>query len=101
MFTSYAGLVVSLFLVALLSYLEKNGLMIIFMVLYLMLFQFGIGTISFIHIFETNVDSIIGFANQTPEGLVWFKGRVPVRWLDESLCGGGRGGDPNNAQRAR
>lgn len=38
--------------------------MILFMVLFLIFYQFGIGTIGFIHIFETNVDSIIGFANQ-------------------------------------
>ena len=34
------------------------------MVLYICFYEFGIGTICFIHIFETNVDSITGLANQ-------------------------------------
>lgn len=58
------GMVTSLFCITLFNYIELNGIMILFMVIFLFFFQFGIGTIGFIHIFETNVDSIIGFSNQ-------------------------------------
>ena len=38
--------------------------MIIVMLLYLGFYEFGIGTIVFIHIFETNVDAITGLGSQ-------------------------------------
>jgi hypothetical protein len=45
--------------------------MLVCMVLYLIFFEFGIGTIVFIHIFETNVDSIISFSNQVLQMMVF------------------------------
>ena len=49
------------------------------MVLYICFFEFGIGTICFIHIFETNVDSITGFANQVVFFLVFITSLVTRR----------------------
>ena len=54
----------SLFLISIFCHLELNVMLIVSMLLFLTFYEFGIGTISFIHIFETNVDSITGFANQ-------------------------------------
>lgn len=54
----------SLYGIALFNYFDQSSLMLVSMVLYLCFFEFGIGTIVFIHIFETNVDSITGISNQ-------------------------------------
>ena len=57
-------MILSLFGITLFNYLDLNTLMIATMVLFLCFYEFGIGSIVFIHIFETNVDSITGVANQ-------------------------------------
>ena len=57
-------MVLSLFGIAIFDYLDHNTIMLLWMVLYICFYEFGIGTICFIHIFETNVDSITGLANQ-------------------------------------
>ena len=59
------GMVLSLFCITMFNYLEHNNLMLLAMVMFLCCYSFGIGTIVFIHVFETNVDSIMGLANQT------------------------------------
>ena len=58
------GIILSLFGIALFNKLDHGTLTIVSMILFLGFFQFSIGPITFIHIFETNVDSITGFANQ-------------------------------------
>lgn len=57
-------MVFSLFAIAVFSQLGHDTIMLLWIVLYICFYEFGIGTICFIHIFETNVDSITGFANQ-------------------------------------
>ena len=59
-----SGMVLSLFAIAIFNYLGHNTIMLLWIVLYICFYEFGIGTICFIHIFETNVDSITGLANQ-------------------------------------
>lgn len=58
-------MVISFFGTMLFNEIDQNILLILFLALFFCFFEFGIGTIVFIHIFETNVDSIIGFSNQT------------------------------------
>lgn len=58
------GMVAALFSITLFNQLELNTLMIITMLLFLGFYEFGIGTIVFIHIFETNPDSITGLGSQ-------------------------------------
>ena len=54
----------SLFMMSLFVHMEVNVMIIVSMLLFVTFYEFGIGTITFIHIFETNVDSMTGFANQ-------------------------------------
>lgn len=63
-------MVVSLFSVTLFNSLSLNTLTIIALTIFLCFYEFGIGTIVFIHIFETNVDSVTGLGSQT----VFFMG---------------------------
>lgn len=58
------ALIISIFGIAIFNAYEMNSMMIVFMVLSLCCFQFAIGTIAYMHVFQTTVDSITGFANQ-------------------------------------
>lgn len=58
-------MVLALFGTMLFNEIDQNILMILFLALFFCFFEFGIGTIAWIHIFETTVDSITGLANQT------------------------------------
>jgi len=62
--------------------------MLIWMVLYICFFEFGIGTICFIHIFETNVDAITGFANQIIFLLVFITSLVTPTMIDKLTVSG-------------
>lgn len=59
------GMVLSFFGAMLFNKIDQHILLICFLALFFCFFEFGIGTIVFIHIFETTVDSITGLANST------------------------------------
>lgn len=42
---------------------DQNILILIFIQLFIFFYQYGIGGIKYIHIFETSVDSVVGFGN--------------------------------------
>ena len=61
---SQTGLVASLFGISLFNHLGFDWLMLFSILLFICFYDFGVGAIAYIHIFETNIDSIVGFANQ-------------------------------------
>lgn len=66
------ALICSIFGIAIFNIFKSNVVMIVFMITSLCSFQFAIGTIAYMHVFQTTVDSITGFANQILFFMVFF-----------------------------
>lgn len=58
------------------------------MLLFICFYEFGIGTIVFIHIFETNVDSITGFGSQWVFFLGFLTSLVSPTLIDKLTVSG-------------
>lgn len=82
------GVVLSLYGIAVFNYFEFNSLMLASMVIYLCFFEFGIGSIVFIHIFETNVDSITGVSNQVLFVMVFTTSLITPTLIDSLTVSG-------------
>lgn len=88
MLLGQACTVASLFAIALFNHLEHYEMMLLWMVLYICFFEFGVGTSCFIHIFETNVDSITGFANQVVFFLVFATSLITPTLIEKLTVSG-------------
>jgi len=60
----HIGVVVCLPCVAIFEKIGQDILVLVFLIIFVCIWNFGIGAIFNIHVLETNIDSIVGFSNQ-------------------------------------
>lgn len=59
----HVGMTISLFAIVIFKMLHQNMMILVAINLFICFFEYGVGCIMVLHLFETNVDSIVGLGN--------------------------------------